>query len=66
MPLFNVRRCPKGKFDTLGQLVDALTSKEAAEKVHGGSLSRNGRLDYLRIQVRSQTTSRPPELFYEL
>jgi hypothetical protein len=57
---------PEGKAETAEyQEVQAETEKEAAEKLHGGPLFKQGTAEKIRAMVRSPSGSGSPTLFYE-
>jgi hypothetical protein len=47
------------------QEVSATTEKEAAEKLHGGVLFKQGTIERLRAMVLSSGATENPTLFYE-
>ena len=47
------------------QEVEARTEKEAAEKLHGGLLFKQGPVARVRAMVRSSSAIDNPTLFYE-
>jgi hypothetical protein len=56
----------EGKFEGEGyQEVEALTEKEAAEKLYGGLLFKQGPRERLRAIVLSSSATDNPTLFYE-
>ena len=56
----------EGKLDPGGyQEVQAATEKEAAEKLHGGLLFKQGPASQVRAMVLSTSATDNPTLFYE-
>lgn len=66
MKIHRVRLMLNGKLDGEGyQDVQAATEKEAAEKLHGGLLFKQGPAERIRAMVLSSSGTDNPTLFYE-
>ena len=66
LPTHRVQLVAEGKVDGGGyREVEASTEKEAAEKLHGGALFKQGPRERLRAMVLSASATDNPTLFYE-
>jgi hypothetical protein len=64
--IHRVQLMPDGKLDGEGyREVQASTEKEAAEKVYGGLLFKQGPATRIRAMVLSTSATDNPTLFYE-
>lgn len=66
LTMHRVRLMRSGKVETEEyQEVQAATEKEAAEKLYGGLLYKQGTAEQVRAMVRSSSGVDNPTLFYE-
>jgi hypothetical protein len=65
MPVHKVQLMRDGKLDETHQTVEARSEKEAAEKLYGSALFKQGPASQLRAVVQSPGGGGSPTLFYE-
>jgi hypothetical protein len=65
MSNYKVKLCRDGKFDDEDQIVKALTEKEAAEKLFGQTLFKQGPATQIRAIVQAPGGMGNPTMFYE-
>lgn len=65
MSIYKVKIMRRGNFNDEAQNVEARTEKEAAEKLYGGLLFKQGQSAQMRVMVQPQSGLGNPTLFYE-
>ena len=65
MSIYKVKLMRGGKFEDSDQNVEARTEKEAAEKLYGGLLFKQGPSAQVRVIVQAPGGNGNPTLFYE-
>jgi hypothetical protein len=65
MTVYKVRVMREGKFDAEDKDIEASSEKEAAEKLYGRELFKQGPSDRMRAIVQAPRGAGNPTLFYE-